>query len=62
MEYGLISLLILALDIWAVISVWGSGATTGAKVAWTIGIIVFPLIGLVVWFLAGPRGNRVTAL
>lgn len=62
MEYGLIGLLILALDIWAVISVWGSGAATGAKVAWTIGIIVFPLIGLVVWLLAGPRGNQATAL
>ncbi len=62
MEYGLLGLIILALDIWAVISVWGSSTSTGAKIAWTIGIIVFPVVGLVVWFLAGPRGNRVTAL
>ena len=62
MEYGLIGLVILALDIWALLSVWSSGTTTGAKIAWTIGIIVFPLLGLVVWFLAGPRGNQATAL
>lgn len=62
MEYGLIGLVILALDIWALLSVWNSGATTGVKIAWTIGIIIFPLIGLLVWFFAGPRGNRATAL
>lgn len=62
MEYGLIGLVILALDIWAVLSVWGSGASTGAKVAWTIGIIIFPAVGLVVWFLAGPRGSKTAVL
>ncbi|MBA4758955.1 PLD nuclease N-terminal domain-containing protein [Sphingosinicella sp.] len=62
MEYGLIGLVILALDIWAVLSVWGSGASTGAKVAWTIGIIIFPVVGLVVWFLAGPRGSKTAVL
>jgi len=48
MEYGLIGLVILALDIWALLSVWNSGATTGVKIAWTIGIIIFPLVGLLV--------------
>ncbi len=62
MEYGLIGLIILALDIWALLGVWGSGASTGAKIAWTIGIIVFPVVGLIVWFLAGPRGSRTAVL
>ena len=57
MEYGIIGLLILALDIWALLSVWGSGASTGTKIIWTLVILILPVIGLLLWFLAGPRGS-----
>lgn len=57
MEYGIIGLLILALDIWALLSVWGSGASTGTKIIWTLVILILPVIGLLLWFLAGPKGS-----
>ncbi|MBS7661121.1 PLDc_N domain-containing protein [Pseudomonas lalucatii] len=54
---GLLGLIILALDIWAIINVIKSGTDTGKKVLWVLLIIFLPVIGLVVWALAGPRGN-----
>lgn len=54
---GLIGLIILALDIWAIINVIKSGAGTGAKILWILLIILLPVLGLIIWAIAGPRGN-----
>lgn len=54
---GVIGLLILAADIWAIINVFQSGASTGAKVLWILVILILPLLGLIIWLLAGPRGR-----
>ena len=54
---GLVSLLILIADIWAIINILGSGASTGAKVLWTIIILILPVLGLIIWFFAGPRSS-----
>ncbi len=55
-EYGgILGLIILALDIWAIVRVLQSAASTGAKVLWVIVILVLPVIGLIIWLLAGPR-------
>ncbi|MGK2941236.1 MAG: PLDc N-terminal domain-containing protein [Immundisolibacter sp.] len=53
---GLIGLLVLIADVWAVINVFQSSAGTGAKVAWIVLILLLPVLGLVIWLLAGPRG------
>ncbi|MBO5392595.1 MAG: PLDc N-terminal domain-containing protein, partial [Pseudomonas sp.] len=34
-----------------------SGAGTGAKVLWVLLILFLPVLGLVIWAIAGPRGN-----
>jgi hypothetical protein len=52
---GIIGLLILIADIWAIVKVVQSSASTGAKVLWIVLILVLPVIGLIVWLLAGPR-------
>lgn len=52
---GIIGLVILAADIWAIINVVGSGAGTGSKVLWILLILILPVIGLIVWLIAGPR-------
>ncbi|WP_373491071.1 PLDc N-terminal domain-containing protein [Parasphingorhabdus sp.] len=57
MEYGIIGLLILALDIWALINVWGSGSSMGSKIIWTLIILILPVIGLILWFFMGPKGS-----
>ena len=54
---GLLGLVILALDIWAIINVIKSSAGTGAKVIWVLLIIFLPVLGLIIWAIAGPRGN-----
>ncbi len=55
---GILGLIILALDIWAIINIFGSGASTGAKVLWILLVLILPVIGLIIWLLAGPRGSR----
>jgi hypothetical protein len=57
-EYGgILGLLILAGDIWAILNVFQSSATNGTKVAWTLVILLLPLLGLALWFFLGPRGK-----
>ncbi len=60
MSYA-VGVILLVLDLIALISVFKSSASGGAKLAWAIGIIIFPLVGLVVWFLAGPKGSAAIA-
>ncbi|MDG4720666.1 MULTISPECIES: PLDc N-terminal domain-containing protein [Thalassospira] len=61
-EYGgIIGLLVLIADVWAIVNVMGSGASTGSKVIWTVLILVLPVLGLIIWFFAGPRSGRVSA-
>lgn len=55
---GLIGLIILALDIWAIINVIGSGSSTGSKVLWVLLILLLPVVGLIIWAIAGPRSAR----
>ena len=58
MEYaGIGGLIVLALNIWAIISIVGSGASTGAKVLWCLLVLVLPIIGFIAWFVAGPKSN-----
>lgn len=54
---GLLGLVILVLDIWAIVQILGSGAPNGNKVLWIVVIVLLPLIGLLLWFLMGPRGG-----
>ncbi|MFV1852750.1 MAG: PLD nuclease N-terminal domain-containing protein [Porticoccaceae bacterium] len=62
LEYGgIVGLLILIADVWAIVNVMGSGASTGSKVLWTVLILVLPVLGLIIWFFAGPRSGRVSA-
>lgn len=55
---GILGLVILIADIWAIVSVIGSGASTGSKVLWVLLILILPVIGFIVWLLAGPRSAR----
>lgn len=61
MEYaGLGGIIVLALNIWAIISIFGSSASTGSKVLWTLLVLVLPVIGFIIWLIAGPRGAAST--
>ncbi|MDF0600838.1 PLD nuclease N-terminal domain-containing protein [Psychromarinibacter sp. C21-152] len=53
---GIGGLILLALDIYALVQIFSSRASTGKKVLWSLGVIVFPLLGFIIWLLFGPRG------
>jgi len=54
---GLGGLVILILDLWAIISIIGSAATTGKKVLWCLAVILLPILGLIAWLIGGPRAD-----
>lgn len=57
-EYGgILGVLVLAADIWAILNVFQSAVSNAAKVVWTLVILVLPVLGLVLWFFLGPRGS-----
>ena len=53
---GLFGLIILIADVWAIVKTAQSSASTGSKVLWIVLILILPLLGLILWFLFGPRG------
>jgi Phospholipase_D-nuclease N-terminal len=53
---GLLGLLLLVADVWAIVKTVQSTASTGAKVFWIVLILILPLLGLIIWLLAGPKG------
>ena len=55
---GIFGLIILAADIWAIVNIFGSGSSTGAKVLWILVVLLLPVLGLIIWLIAGPRSAR----
>lgn len=55
MEVGIIGFLILIADIYAILQIFQSSASTGAKALWIAVVIVLPVLGLIAWFLFGPK-------
>ena len=55
---GLLGLLILIGDVWAVINIIQSSASNEKKVVWTVVVLVLPLLGLILWYFFGPRDRR----
>ena len=54
---SVLGLLILIADIYALISILGSRATAGQKLLWCVLVVLLPVIGLIIWFLMGPRSR-----
>jgi succinate dehydrogenase/fumarate reductase cytochrome b subunit len=56
---GLFGILVLIGDIWAIVNIIQSGASTDRKVLWTVLVILLPVLGFIIWLFAGPRTNSV---
>ncbi len=54
---GFFGLLVLVAAVWAIINVAQSKASTGAKVVWVVLVLLLPLLGVIIWLLAGPRAR-----
>lgn len=55
MEGGIIGALVLVADIWAILNVFQSNSEMTPKVLWIAAIILLPVLGFLVWLIAGPR-------
>jgi hypothetical protein len=55
---GLLGLIILILDVWAIVNVISSDRSVLAKVLWTVLIIILPVIGFLIWLFVGPRSRK----
>ncbi|WP_432696009.1 PLDc N-terminal domain-containing protein [Marinobacterium sp. YM272] len=54
---GLFGLIVLVLDVLAIYKTVQSPAATGTKVLWIVVILLLPLLGVILWFVAGPKGK-----
>ena len=52
---AIIGLLVLAADIYAILTIAQSKAQTSTKVLWILLVLVLPLLGVIIWYFAGPR-------
>jgi hypothetical protein len=52
---GIFGILILLADIWAILNVFQSSASTGSKTLWILLVLLLPLLGVIIWYFAGPR-------
>jgi hypothetical protein len=52
---GFWGLLVLIADIWAIVNIFSSTASTGRKVLWTVLVVVLPVVGFIIWLLLGPK-------
>lgn len=56
--YSIIGLIIFVLDIFAIIKIIQSSASGLEKILWILGVLIFPVLGLIVWFFAGPGDKK----
>jgi len=55
---GILGVLILAGDIWAIINIFQSSVSNERKLLWILVVALLPLLGLILWFLLGPRDRK----
>jgi hypothetical protein len=52
---GFGGVIVLIADVWAIVNILQSGASTGNKVLWTVIVILLPVLGFILWFFLVPR-------
>lgn len=51
---GIVGLIILLADIFAILKIANSSESTGMKVLWILIVLILPILGLIAWFFVGP--------
>lgn len=58
LEYnGILGLIVLIADIYAIVSTVQSRESTGTKVVWIVVILLLPVLGVILWWLFGPKSR-----
>jgi hypothetical protein len=51
---GILGVLILLADVYAILQIAQSSASNGKKALWIVLVLLLPLVGFIIWYLAGP--------
>jgi hypothetical protein len=54
---GILGLVLLVLDVYAIVKTVQSNATTGMKVVWIVVVLLLPLVGFIAWLIFGPKSK-----
>lgn len=52
-SYSLLGIVVLVLDIIAIVSILLGSGSVGHKVLWTVLVLVFPIVGMILYYLIG---------
>ena len=52
---SILAILILIADVWAILNIFQSSVDTFKKALWIALVLVLPLLGVIIWYFAGPR-------
>ena len=52
---SILGILILIADVWAILNIFQSSAGTLKKALWIALVLILPLLGVIIWYFAGPR-------
>lgn len=55
---GLIGVLVLAGDIWAILNIFQSSVSNEKKLIWILVVALLPVLGLLLWYFLGPRNGK----
>lgn len=55
---SLLGLIVFALDVWAIASIFNTKIETPQKVLWIALVLFLPIIGFLIWYFAGPKPTR----
>ena len=50
-------IIIFCLDVWAIATIINTNETTGTKILWIALVAILPVVGLIIWWFAGPKAN-----
>ncbi len=57
-HYNILTILVFALDLWAIINTISSGRSAGEKTLWVLLVLLLPIIGFLIWLFFGPKSGK----
>lgn len=52
---GILGFLLLIADVYAILQIAQSAASNGRKALWIALVVVLPFLGLILWYVLGPK-------
>ncbi|MBC8648421.1 hypothetical protein GYM54_01535 [Pseudomonas sp. MTM4] len=56
---ALLAVVVLVGDVLAIVQVWRSRIEVGRKIIWSLVIVLLPVVGLIMWFVAAGHFAKV---